>query len=385
MKFFALVWCNLKRRKLRTVLTLLSIFVAFLLFAMLGAIRQSLTGQVSVAGADRLVVRHKVSIIQLLPVSYRARMERLDGVESAVFQTWFGGIYQDPKNFFAQMPVEPGPFLEMFPEILLPEAEKAAWLSTRTGAIVGRATADRFGWKVGDRITLLSPIWVKKDGSQNWEFDLVGVFDGAKKATDITTLFFRHDYFDEARGYGTGQVGWYTVRVSDPERAVEVAAALDAEFANSPYETKTEPEGVFIQGFAQQLGDIGAIVTGILGAVFFTILLVAGNTMAQSVRERVAEIGVLKALGFSDRLVLGVVLAESCLLALLGGGLGLAFGAVVTTGMSASLAMLPGFFLPGRDLAIGFVLVLGLGVATGFFPALQAKHLRIAEALRREA
>jgi putative ABC transport system permease protein len=384
MRFFYLVWCNLKRKKLRTALTLLSIFVAFVLFAFLGAIRQSLTGYVSVAGADRLVVRHKVSLIQLLPETYKARMERIPGVVDAVHQTWFGGIYQDPKNFFMQNPVEPEEFMKMFPEFLLSEAEMKAWLETRTGAIVGRATANRFGWKIGQRVAIQSPIWWREGGGNTWEFDIVGIFDGAKKATDVTSMYFRYDYFEEARAGAKGQVGWYTVRVADPARAVDAASALDAEFENSPYETKTEPEGVFAQGFAQQVGDIGAMVTAILAAVFFTILLVAGNTMAQSVRERTEEIGVLKSLGFSNELVLGVVLAESCLIAALGGLVGLGLGAMATAGMSDSLSMLPGFFLPGRDVGWGVALVVGLGLVAGLFPALQAMRLRIADALRRQ-
>ncbi len=382
MKFFALVWGNLGRRKLRTVLTLLSIFVAFMLYAFLGAIRTALAGGITLAGQERLVVRHKVSIIQLLPEAYKARMERLPGVDLAVFQTWFGGIYQDPKNFFPSMPVVPEEFLDMFPEIVLTPAEREAWLRTRTGCIIGRTTADRFGFKVGDRIPLNSPIWPRKDGGV-WEFDITGIFDGGEANTDTTPVYFHYDYFDEARVYGEGEVGWYAVRVKDPDRAAEVAAAIDAEFANSPAETKAEPEGAFVQGFAQQIGDIGAMVAAVLSAVFFTILLVAGNTMAQAVRERVAELGVLKAMGFSDRLVMGTVLAESLLLSVLGGFAGLGLAALVIAGGSPIPQYLPLFYLPPRDFAVGAVLVVVLGLVTGAVPALTAMRLRIADALRR--
>lgn len=382
MKFFALVWGNLGRRKLRTLLTLLSIFIAFVLFAFLGAIRTALAGGISLAGQDRLVVRHKVSIIQLLPQAYQARMERIPGVDRAVFQTWFGGIYQDPKNFFPSMPVVPAEFLDMFPEIKLSAAERDAWLKTRTGAIVGRITADRFGFKVGDRLPLSSPIWPRKDGDV-WEFDIVGIFEAGETSTDTTPVYFRYDYFDEARVYGEGEVGWYAVRVKDPARAAEVAAAIDAEFANSPAETKAEAEGAFVQGFAQQVGNIGAMVTAVLSAVFFTILLVAGNTMAQAVRERTAELGVLKALGFSDRLVMSTVLAESCLLALIGGLGGLGLAAAVIARGSPMPAVLPIFYLPTANLVQGVGLVLVLGLVTGIVPALTALRLRIADALRR--
>lgn len=382
MKFFALVWGNLGRRKLRTALTLLSIFVAFMLFAFLGAIRTALAGGITLAGQDRLVVRHKVSIIQLLPEAYKTRMERLPGVDLAVFQTWFGGIYQDPKNFFPSMPVVPEEFLNMFPEIVLTPQERDAWLRTRTGCVVGRTTAERFGWQVGDRLPLSSPIWPRKDGGV-WEFDIVGIFDGGETNTDTTPVYFRYDYFDEARAYGEGEVGWYSVRVEDPERAAEVAAAIDQEFANSPAETKAEAEGAFVQGFAQQVGDIGAMVTAVLSAVFFTILLVAGNTMAQAVRERTAELGVLKAMGFSDRLVMGTVLAESLLLSALGGFAGLGLAALVIAGGSPIPQVLPVFYLPSQDFIIGAVLVVALGLVTGAVPAVTAMRLRIADALRR--
>lgn len=382
MKFFPLVWGNLRRRKLRTALTLLSILVAFVLFGFLCAVKQALVGGVALAGADRLIVRHKVSIIQLLPETYKARMLRVPGVAAAVHQTWFGGIYQDPKNFFMQCPVEPEEFMAMFPEFRLPPEQMKAWLATRTGAIVGRNTANRFGWKIGDKIPIMSPIWLRK----TWEFDLVGIYDGAEKGTDTTALFFRYDYFDEVRkaqNWGTGQVGWYTIKVKDPAQAGEVARLVDAEFENSPAETKTEPEGAFVQGFANQIGNIGLIVAGILGAVFFTILIVTGSTMSQAVRERIGELGVLKAIGFTNRQVLALVLAESCLLTVLGGALGLGLAWLATSRGDPTGGLLPLFFLPGRDVAVGAALALLLGVVTGLFPALQAVRLRVADSLRR--
>ena len=311
MKYLYLVWSNLKRRKLRTILTLLSIMIAFLLFGYLGAIRQAFSQGVDVAGADRLIVRHKVSIIQLLTESYESRIEQVPGVANATHQTWFGGIYQEPRNFFAQMPVNHEEFLDFYPEYLVSDEHLAAWRATRKGVIAGRGLLDRFGWKVGDRIPINATVWFKKDGGQTWEFDLVGVYDGAEKGTDTSQFFFRYDFFEETRRMGSGLVGWYIVKVEDPEKAAETAAAIDAEFANSPRETKSEPEGAFVQGFANQIGNIGFIMTAIVSAVFFTILLVAGNTMAYAVRERTNELAVLKAIGFTDRGVLGLVLGES--------------------------------------------------------------------------
>ncbi len=384
MKYLRLVLSNLKRKKLRTLLTVLSILVAFVLFGYLAAVRRAFSQGVEVAGLDRLVVRHKVSIIQFLPESYKGRMETIKGVSSAVFATWFGGIYQRPSNFFAQLPVVPDEFLDMFPEYILSEEEERAWLETRSGAIAGRILADRFDWKIGDRIPIQATIWTKKDGGRGWEFDLVGIYEGAEKGTDTSQFFFRHDFFHESRAWGSGNVGWYYVRIDEPDRAAEIARLIDQEFANSPHETKTEPEGAFVQGFAKQIGNSAAIMMAILSAVFFTILLVAGNTMAQSVRERTEELAVLKAMGFTHRGVLALVLAESCLLAMLGGFLGLAIAWFLISLGDPSGGALPIFFFPTRDLVLGFFLVLLLlGLATGLLPALQAQRLQIADAMRR--
>jgi putative ABC transport system permease protein len=383
MKYLHLIIGNLKRKKLRTALTLLSIVVAFVLFGLLCAIKQALAGGITMEGANRLVVRHRVSIIQLLPESYKARMERLPGVAAATHLTWFGGAYQDSKQFFAQMPVTPETFLPLHPEFLLAPEQKEAWLRTRTGAIVGRDIAMRFGWKVGDKVPIRSPIWYQKSGNNTWEFDIVGIYEGKDKNTDLTQMFFRYDYFDEARAGGQGLVGWYIVRVSDPARAAETARAIDAEFANSPAETKAETEGAFVQAFTRQIGDIALITAAIMGAVFFTILLVTGNTISQSVRERTGEIGVLKAIGFTRGQVLGLVLAESCVIALLGAAVGLGLAWMFVSQGDPTKGMLPLFSFPPRDLVVGLVIGLGLGILTGIFPALHAMKLRVADALRR--
>src|SRR5437899_9371454 len=247
MKYLHLIWSSLKRRKLRTSLTVLSIFVAFVLYGLLCTIKEAFTAGVTMAGKDRLVVRHKVSLIMNMPESYRARMEQIPGVASAVHFTWFNGIYKDePKNFFGTFPVSDiEKFLDIFPEILLSPDQKEAWLKTRTGAVVGRQLINRFKWSIGDRIALNSPIWPRQ-GDGPWEFEIVGIYDGAKKATDTSGFYFRYDYFDEARAIDKGMAGWYAVKVSDPNHAVAVAKAIDSEFVNSPYETKTEPEGAFM-------------------------------------------------------------------------------------------------------------------------------------------
>lgn len=383
MKFFHLIWGNLRRKRLRTALTLLSILVAFVLFGFLSAIKQALAGGITLEGANRLIVRHKVSLIQLLPESYKARMERIPGVSGATHLTWFGGIYQDPKNFFPQMPVVPEEFLKLHPELLLKPEEKTAWLATRTACIVGRKTADRFKWKTGDKIPIQSAIWMQKGGSHVWEFEVAGIFDGKERNTDTSQMFFRFDYFDEARQAGQGSVGWYVARVADPARAPQIAQAIDAEFANSAAETKAETEGAFVQAFTRQIGDIALITASIMGAVFFTILLVTGNTMSQSVRERAGEIGVLKAIGFTSTQVLALILAESCLVSILGGIAGLGVAVLMISGGDPTGGMLPLFAFPARDVLIGLLISIILGLVTGVFPAIHAMRLRVADALRR--
>ncbi len=381
MKFLPLVWRTLLRRKLRTIFTALSIFVAFLLFAVLMAIRSAFTVGVEVAGVDRLLMFHKVSIIQFLPVSYLDRLKRIDGVADATYATWFGGIYRDPKNFFPQYAVEPEAYLRMYPEFLLPEDQKKAWFADRMGAVVGRGTATRFGWKVGDRVPLQGTIFRPRNATV-WTFTIRGIYDAARPGDDTTQFLLHSKYLEEGRTFAFNMVGWYFIRVTDPARSADIAKRIDAEFANSEYETKTSTEKAFAQSFANQVGDIGAIMIMIASAVFFTILLVAANTMAQSIRERISELAVLKTLGYSNGLVMSLVLAESLFLALGAGWLGLAVGWLLTL-RDPTGGILPAFFLSGRDLALGVAAAITLGLAAGVVPSTRAVRLRIVDALRR--
>ena len=382
MKFLPLLWKNLFRRKVRTLFTLMSIVVAFVLFSYLAAVRVAFSMGVEVAGADRLMLIHKVSFIQLLPESYLTRIEAVEGVGEVTHATWFGGIYQDVNNFFAQLAVEPESWLSLYPEYVLTDAEHDAWLADRTGAIVGRQLADRFGWQVGDRVPLQGTIWRTKDGP-TWEFTIDGIYEGAETGTDTSQMFFHHEYLAEANSEGRGFVGWYVIRVDDPAQAVAIGAAIDNGFANSPYETKTSTEKAFVQSFASQVGNIGAIITAILFAVLFTILLVTANTMAQSIRERTNELAVMKTLGFTNNGILTFVLAESLLMAAVGGAIGLGLGHLLIGRGDPTGGFLPAFFVPPRDLVVGSLLVVLLGVASGFLPALQATRLRIVDALRK--
>lgn len=386
MKFLPLIWRNLARRKIRTIFTLLSVFVAFVLFGILMAIRVAFSGTITISGAERLVMIDKISLINPIPLSYQQRIQSVEGVKDITHANWFGGIYQEPKNFFANMAVDPESWLRIYPEVAMPEEQQKAWLGDRTGAVVGVDTAKRFGWKIGDRVPLQGVIYQHPEGSP-WEFTIRGMYQSPEKGFDNSQFFFHYNYMNETlrdQAYGHDQVGWYVIKVSDPSQSEALAQKLDAMFANSPSETKTSTEKAFVAGFAKQIGDIGQIMIWIASAVLFTILLVSANTMAQAIRERTNELGVLKTLGFSDGRILALVLAESCLVALLGGvvGLGLAWIAVSYAG-DPTHGMIPPLYLAKGDLALGFAIVVTLGVVTGLVPALQASRLKIVDALRR--
>jgi putative ABC transport system permease protein len=382
MKFLPLVWKSLWRRKVRTTFTLLSIFIAFLLFGILMTIRAAFSLGIDLAGLDRLILIHKISLIMPLPESYSARLSTVPGVDMVTHNSWFGGVYQDPKNFFAQIAVEPEKFMAIYTEYKLPAEQMKAWLGDRQGVIVGKDLAERFGWKLGDRVPIQATIWQPKSGGTTWEFNVVGIYDG-EPGIDKTQFFFRYDYLDENRTVGEGLVGWYIVKVKDPQQSMALAGTFDEMFANSQAETKTTTEKGFIEGFAKQIGDIGSIMIYILVAVLFTILLVVGNTMAQAVRERTSELAVLKTLGFSDATVLSLVLAESLFVAVVGGGLGLLVAWLFVQGGDPTGGMLPAFTLPGRDIVLGVVLMVLVGIAAGILPAAGAMRLKITDALRK--
>lgn len=381
MRFIPLIWKNVWRRKFRTTFTLLSIFIAFLLFGILMTIRNSFAFGVEIAGLDRLVLINKITLIMPLPYSYQARLETVPGVEIATHNTWFNGIYQDPANFFANIAVVPEPFMEVYKEYTLPPDQMKAWLEDRQGVIVGRDLANRFGWEIGDRVPLVGTIYQPKSGDV-WEFNVRGIYDGVD-GVDKTQFFFRYDYLDENRQLGDGTVGWYVVKIADGSRAVEMSRAFDAMFENSSAETKTTTEKGFVEGFASQVGNIGAIMVAVSTVVLVMFGLVAASTMAQSVRERTAELAVLKTLGFTGPSVLALVLAESLFIVFLGGGLGLAVAWLLVQGGDPTGGLLSIFVLPQRDVWLGVALMTAMGVLAGMAPAVNAMRLRITDALRR--
>ena len=383
MKYFRLVSANLWRKPARTLLTLGTIVFAFVLYSLLSAVRLAFSMGVDISGADRLITIHKVSLIRPLPASYGRRMRAVKGVIDVAHASWFGGYYQDKKNVFGQFPVDAESYMRIYPEAILPEDQMRAWMADKGGCIIGIKLAQRFGWKVGDTVPIIAP-WRRKDGSATWTFTVRGIYDGANKEFDTTALLFHYDYFNEGRSGFKDMVGWYILRVDDPERSAEISKQIDRMFANSFHETKTTTEKAFAQGFANQIGNIGKMVQAIVAAVFFILLLVVSNTMAQSVNERLNELAVLKTLGFTNLGTLALVLVEASFLALAGGLVGLVLGGLVVWALAGALSQfLPVFHVPFDAYAMALLLIAVLGVVSGAMPAVAAMRLPIATALRR--
>ena len=384
MRYLPLLWAGLFRKKTRTILTLLSVCVAFLLFGFLHAVTVAFESGADSADAKRLLTTARYSIIELLPMAYLRRIEQVPGVVGVAYAEWFGAKYQNESNAFPVFAVDPRRYLDMYPEFTIAPAQREAFVKTRTGAVAGQRLVDRYGWKVGQKLPIASEIHAKADGSLDWEFDLVGIFDAEDPAvranTDVVLINVAH--FDEARQVGRGKTGWYIIRIADAEQARAVAADIDRLFQNSPDETKTAPEKEFALGFAKQIGDMGALVTRILLAVFFTILILTGNTMAQSIRERIPELAILKTLGFSNTTVTALVLGEAALLFVIGGGLGMLGAVAMMPALNgATGGRFPPLFVQADTFAWATGVALALALAVGLPPAWRVHRLRIVEAL----
>ena len=382
MKFLPLLWATLWRKKVRTVLTLLSLMVAFLLLGLLQGANSLFNGATINLSAPILISQARVSFTSPLPLSLMSRMQAVPGVTAVSHSQFFGGYYQDPKNFFAQFATVPDEWMAVFQECALPPEQAKAWKETRTGAVIGQRLVQQFGWKIGDRVPLKSTIWPMKDGSHDWTFDIVGILQDRTPGScpRMGNMYFRYDYLDETRQFGQGLAGIYALRIANPDNAEAIASQVDAMFENSPDETKTQTERDFTLNFARQVGNLSLILHWILFAVFFSILMLTGNTMRQSIAERIPELAVMKTLGFTDSGVLLLVLAESLLLCLLGGltGMGLANLAMKV------MSHLPNFPPLAADasvwgFAVGAMLLLALLV--GALPALRAQRLSIVDAL----
>ena len=382
MKFGGLILANLFRKKARLVLTIGSFAVALFLFALLGVVSDAFGRGADIVSANRLVTINRTSIINPIPLSYRDEILRIPGVSYITHDNWFGGVYQDPKNFFPQFVIDPENQRQVFPELIVPDDQWNTFLKDRQGAVVGKNTMERFGWKIGDRIPIKTTLYGL--GDKTFEFNIDGVYHGAKPEDDTTQFWFQWEYFKESIPERVkGQIGWYTILIANPDDAPRIAKAIDNMYLNSPYETKTETESAFAQGWVKQFGNIKFLIVSIGTVVFFTLLLVTGNTMAISVRERTNELGVLKAIGFSDRTVLGFILGESMAIAL-SGCVGLLLALVAIPALSRAMAgLLPPLLVTAKTLAYGVIAALAVGFAAGILPAYGAMRMRVVNALRR--
>jgi putative ABC transport system permease protein len=379
MKFLPLLFANLRRKKVRTALTIGSFAVALFLFGLLGAIRYGFRQGIDIAGADRLVVMGRTSMIQPLPLPYKQRLRRTPGVKDVAHVTWFGGTYQNQRTFFAQFAIVPDDWIQIYSEFAVDPDEWNAFKADRQGCFVGRKLADRFGWKIGDRIPLQAPSFM---GGGSWEFNVRGIYHGTRRSDDEMQLWMRHDYLiEKAPSFWRGIVGWYVVRITNPDSAPAVAKLIDEEFANSASETRTQTESAFAASMVKQMGNIEFLILAIGSVVFFTLLLVTGNTMAISVRERTNELAVLKAIGYSDTFVLTIVLAESLLIAAVGGVVGLWLATLlVNLDITQGILLL---YLPPIAVVMGVTIALSTGFLAGVLPALSAMRLNVVSALRR--
>jgi len=383
---FDLVRKNLFRRKLRAALMIVSILIAFMIFGVLAGFYRAFTAGEDRAAADRLITVNKINFTQPMPIAYFNRVRAVDGVRQVTHANWFGGYYQDPKNFLMTLAIEPATYFDVYrSELDVPPEQLQAFISDRSSAVIGESMARKWGWKVGDRVPVASNIFTQRsNGSHTWDFTIAGIVKGKAEQVSTDFLLFQYAYFDETRSFGKDTIGWLILQTNSPENNDRVAKTIDAMFANSTAETSTDTEKAFGKAFAAQFGNIALIVFLVVGAAFVTILMIVGNTMALSIRERTREIGVLKTLGFSGPRILRMVLGESVLLALLGGLPGLAIAALITIALRASLANIAPAFAVSPVIALeGIALMIALGLFTGVIPALNAMRLKIATALGR--
>ena len=386
MSLISLIWANLFRKRTRTALTIASIMIAFLLFVLLRSISAAFEGGVRVEGVDRLVIGGKYSQIDLLPYSQKQQILGIEGVQAITHSNWFGGVYQDPKNFFAKYPVDPLSYFDIYSELDLHPADALQqFAARRTSAVADIGLAEKYGWQLGDVIPVMGDIYAKANGERLWEFELVGTFSENGGSSNFPLFLFHFDYFNESvTEFNQNMVGNWTVRVSDVQAADTIAQQIDALFENSSDPTRTISEDESNRQFARQLGDIGFITTIIMSAVFFTIILLTGNTMTQALRERIPELAVIKTLGFTDNTVTVLVLGEAVLLCLIGGGIGVGIAFLLGPGMSQALEGVFGTFeVTPAICAFAMALSVAIGLIIGLMPALTARRLTIVEALRR--
>jgi len=378
MNTLSLMFVNFRRKRVRKLLTVCSFAIALFLFGVLAIIYDSFYQPIEVAGADRLIVQNKISIIMPLPYSYYEKLKRIDGIDLVSFAFWFGGVYQSERNFFMQFAVDTETWSQMFPEFIIPPEQLKAFTEDRQGCIIGQSLAKRFNWKVGDRIPLKGTIFPGV-----WEFNVRGIYQGKRLSDDTSQFWLQYKYLEENSEWLKGFVGWYYVHADDPDKTFEISRTIDTQFANSPFETVTVTEKAWTATFIKQFGNIRLLILLVGGVVFFTLLLITGSNMAMSIRERTGEIGIMKTLGFSGARILFMVLAESLIIALIGGGIGLILAEIFAMQGDPTGGLLTAFYLSPKNIGLGLIIAIMIGLAAGIIPAVQSMRLKIVDALRR--
>jgi len=382
VKYFGLIVANLMRSKRRTFLTTFSIAIALFLFCTLRTVITSFEASLRASEATRLVVRHGASLVFPLPLAYKERLAQVPGVTGITYGNWFGGVYQDPKNQFAQFAMDVPTMFDLFPETVVPPDQLRAFRAERTSCLIGRGLVKKFGWKIGDTVPIIGTIY-----PGDWRFVVRGIYEGKTKDVDENTLFFHWDYLNESLPEGRkNYVGIYWLRIASPSMAAAVSDRVDAMFQNSSQPTKTETEKAFQAGFISMIGNVQLLLTILGSAIVFAIMLVTVNTMMMAARERTTEIAVLKTLGFSDGLILRLVRGEALLVSLLGGVLGCGLAALIFHELDfTGGGFFPNFRVLPQTILAGLILAMVMGLLSGLVPAVSAARLRIANALRTVA
>lgn len=380
MKYLSLVWAGLWRKKMRTVLTALSIAVAFLLFGLLNGVTSTIDTAIDSMGEERLRSMSRVNLLEAIPLAHMAQIETVPGVENVSFYTIFFGYYQEPGNGIGVGAMDIERFLETYPEFLLPDEQREAVMRMRTGALVGRDLAEEQGWQIGDTVPIGSSRWTRKDGSSDWTFEIAGIYDIDGDFGGSNEMYVHYDYFDEARANGNGTVHMYLVTVDDPSRSAEISERIDALFANSANETTTQSEKEWIRAQVNQIGDIELFVNYIIFAVLFTLLFLTGNTMMQSIRERIPELAVLKTYGFGDGAIVALVCTEALILCCFAAAVGLLIARTIMPSIFQAIGAgsIP---MPFSVVATGLGIAALVALVSAATPAWRVQRISLVDAL----
>jgi len=380
MKYLPLVWAGLWRKPVRSILTLLSVIVAFVLFGVMHGVTAAIDDIINTMSDTRLRIQSKVSIAEPLPIAYLARIESVKGVEGVGYYAWFGGYYQDPRNQISTGAVDVDRLHAMFPELELKDEYAAAMRTTRNGALIGRDLAAARGWKIGDKIPLKSTVYMRKDRAPDWDFEIVGIYGFGDGKVPTNELWFNYAYFDEARTFGNGTVSLYFAKIADPSRSGPISESIDQLFANSTFETQTLNERDWLRGRIAQIGDMQFFVNAIIAAVLFTLLILTGNTMMQSVRERIPELAVLKTYGFSNGAIMSLVFGEALLLCVGAAGIGVGIAAGLSPMIYREIGA-GGISFPLSVVVAGIAVSAVVAILSSLPPARRVQTLNVVDAL----